>query len=122
MASLNSNARTSASDVKEIIDTDLSDDEIKHHINAAAAMVDDVDAAGSVSASRLELIEEYLTAHIASAQEPRVKKESVGDGSWTYQGPAETTRYWDRAADLDPTGTLDDSDDAETSVFTTTDY
>lgn len=122
MATLNSNTRTTASDVKEIFETDLAETELNHHINAAAELVDEIDSAGSLSSQRLTLIEEYLAAHIASTQDPRVSDVSVGDSSFTYKGSQEMTDYWETAAQLDKTGTLDESDDAPAAVFTSTDY
>lgn len=107
MASLNDNARTSAADVKEIFETDISDDAIRTHINAAAAVVDEVEAADpSVSDSRLSLIERYVAAHFASSQDPRTKAEEVGSTSKEYRGPDEKTQYWQTATSLDPTGAL----------------
>lgn len=107
MASLNSNARTDAASVKEIFETSLSDGAIKAHINAAAAVVDDIAAAdSSVSGTRLELIETYVAAHFASTQDPRESQASVGDADFRYRGPSDTTQYWETATSLDPTGVL----------------
>lgn len=106
MASLNDNARTDASSVSEIFDTELTNAQLKAHINAAAALVDDVESTGSVPDQRLELIETYVAAHFAASQDPREKEAEVGDAAFTYQGPEETTQYWETATSLDPTGVL----------------
>lgn len=106
MASLNSNTRTTATEVQEIFDTDLTTEQLNAHINAAAAIVDDVDAASDVSDQRLALIEKNVAAHFASSQDPRTSSEAIGDAQFDYQGPDETTQYWETATALDPTGRL----------------
>lgn len=107
MATLNSNVRTDTESVKDIFNTSIGDEALKLHINAAAEVVDEVsDADDSVTTQRLELIETYVAAHFASAQDRRVTSEEVGDARFDYQGPTETTQYWETATSLDPTGVL----------------
>lgn len=109
MADLNSNARTTASDVKEIFDTDLTESELSNWINVAAETTDDIEAAdadGSMSQQRLEMIEKQLAAHYASSQDPRIREETVGDAQFKYKGSSKTTDYWRTAVQLDTTGLL----------------
>lgn len=107
MASLNSNTRVTASEVKEIFDTDIEDSALHNFINMAAERVDDIsDADSSVSSTRLELIEMNLAAHYASTLDPRVSQEQIADARFKYKGVDETTDYWMTAVDLDPTNTL----------------
>lgn len=120
MASLNSNARTEASDVKEIFNTDLDDEELRNWINVAAESTDDVedaDVGNELSDTRLELIEMNLAAHYASAQDPRISSETVGDAQFRYKGTRDTTDYWITAVQLDTTDTLSlETGKAEASI------
>lgn len=71
-------------------------------------MVDDVEEAADsdVKDRTLRQIEQYLSAHIATAQDPRVTSSSVGDSSFNYLVPSEMTRYWELANMTDPTGVI----------------
>lgn len=109
MASLNPNVRNSVSDVKEIFDTDLTDEALKQWMNVAAETTDDIDDADSgneLSSQRLALIELQLSAHYASTQDPRVAQGQVGSTRFTYKGTSDTTDYWQTAVELDTTGFL----------------
>lgn len=105
---LNTNVRTTVSDVQEIFNTNLETSELEQHINVAASIVDDIDevADDDVPDRKLRQIEQYLSAHVASAQDPRVTSSSVGDSSFNYLQPSEMTRYWEIATTIDPTGML----------------
>lgn len=105
MAQLNANARNTASDVEEIFDTVLTEPQLNNWINMAAETTDDVEDAdtdGEMSDARLKLIEANVAAAYATAQDPRVTREQVGDGAWSY----DRTEYWDTAVSLDTTGSL----------------
>ena len=105
MASLNSNARNNASEVKEIFETSLSNSQLHNYINMAAETTDDISAAddgNDLSSQRLKLIEKNLAAHYAMTRDPRVKREQVGDAAFTY----DRTEYWENAVNLDSTGYL----------------
>lgn len=103
--------RITASDVQDIYDTDLGTGPIDAHIDAATELVDDIEAAGDVSSSRLAQIETYVAAHFVALQDPRVESETLGSGKWDYDTD---TRYLDMAIRLDPTDTL--SVEPESSV------
>jgi len=103
MASLNSNARNTASEVKEIFDTDLDDSQLHNWVNMAAETTDDVESHGELSSNRLKLIEKNLAAHYAATQDPRVSEETIGDAQFDYKGTTETTDYWRTALRLDTT-------------------
>jgi len=105
VATLNSNARNTASEVKEIFETDLTNEKLHNWINMAAETTDDIAAAdegGDLSSQRLKLIEANLAAYYAMANDPRVKRETVGDATFTY----DRTDYWEAAVNLDNTGYL----------------
>lgn len=104
-------ARTTASDVKEILDTDLADATVTAWIDIANELVDDIAAAdSSIDSTRLTKIEKLLAAHLASSQDQRVERASRESASVTYQGETALgingTKHGQQAAMLDPTGTL----------------
>lgn len=105
---LESNTRVTHTDVELIFETNLSQGALEEHINVAATLVDDIESAADSSepARTFEQIEQYLAAHVASAQDPRVTSSSVGDSNFNYLRPSEMTGYWKIAASLDPTGSL----------------
>lgn len=120
MADLDSDVRTSAEDVKEIIDTSLTDSQIKAFINTANNLVEQYLAGSSLASCILEDIEKFLTAHLIHLRDPRVEKESFGDVSQTYQGETgmglEATQYGQMVTALDQTGKLSSIDDVKQSV------
>lgn len=104
-------ARTTATEVKEIITTSLTDAAIDNYINVATDMVDELDEDTTLTDSRLILIEQWLTAHlIAITKERQGSKEKVGDAEITYSGKfgmnLQSTTYGQTAAMLDTSGTL----------------
>lgn len=104
MATLRSGARVTASEVKEIFDTDLSDSALHAHINYASKIVDQIEAeAPSTDDETLELIELYWSAEVATTQDPRAEREQLKTSNVTYDI---RTTYGEMAIDLDPTGTL----------------
>ena len=104
-------ARTSVTEVKKIIETDMSDTDIQSYIDSANALVDStiVSKLGDVL---LEQIEKWLTAHLmASTREQMVKTGKGGPASATFYGYGEGkglehTPYGQQVVSLDFTGTL----------------
>lgn len=111
-----SQPRTDASTVKEIFETELTDSTgLNIWIGMASSLVDDInqaanDAGNTLSDSRLMDLETLLSAHFASAQDPRIAEGDRETGSVTYQGETglnlSSTKYGQNAMLLDPTGTL----------------
>lgn len=105
-------ARTTASEVKQIIpNTELTEAQVDNFITIATAIVDDLDDETTLTDTRLELIEQYLTAHlIASGPERQSKSEKLGDASIQYSAEfgkgLDSTTYGQTAAMLDTSGTL----------------
>ena len=102
-------ARTTTTEVKAILDTDLTD--LDAFILPAGQLVDRVAAAdSSLAAAILEEIECWLAAHFASMRDQRAAKSTIGPTSFTYEGKTgmglEFTRYGQMALLLDSTGTL----------------
>jgi hypothetical protein len=104
--------RTTAPRVKQILETELTDENIEAYISIASSMVDDVAAVGGVSADRLTEMERWLTAHlIAVTKERRPVEEEIGNDTAVkfanVFGPGlQSTEYGQMTSQLDPTGTL----------------
>lgn len=104
-------ARTTAAEVKQILDTDLSDAIVDAYIVGANAMVTDALSSSGLSDTLLEEIERWLSAHmIASTRERMAEKEGAGGASITYTGKygeqLASTPYGQQVLILDTTGTM----------------
>lgn len=104
-------ARTTATEVKQIITTSLSDADVNNYIDIATAMVDDLDSDTTLTNARLILIEQWLTAHlIAITKERQTVDEKLGEAAVKYTGKfgenLQSTTYGQTAAMLDTSGTL----------------
>ena len=113
MAVLNPDALVDPDDVKEIIDTNLTDARINAFINMAVAMTSilsgELDACGGDDT--LESIQLLLAAHFLTLYERTAKSESIG-GQWSVtwaikEGPGlESSLYGQAAMNLDCSGLL----------------
>lgn len=106
-------ARTTATDVKQIMDNcSLSDAVIDAYIVAANALVTEVlGDDGTLSSTLKEEIEKWLTAHmVASTRWRTATEEKVGDVSVKYAGKFGenllSTPYGQMVQQLDVTGKL----------------
>jgi len=105
-------ARVTATEVKLIISTTLSDAVVDVFINAANLTVTElVGSSTELSSDQLKEIERWLTAHLlASTREQQPQSESVGGASISYQGQTaiglDATFYGQQVKLLDATGTL----------------
>lgn len=97
--------RVTDDEVKEIIDTSLSD--LTVFILVASQQVDRISGLGTAV---LKEIERWLAAHFVAIRDKRTSKDNVLDSSHTYEGKTgmglEFTRYGQQAKLLDTTGTL----------------
>lgn len=104
--------RTTAEKVKQILDTELSNEAIEAYIEVANNMVDDVAAASVVPASRLAEMERWLTAHLIVITKERIAvEEEVGNDTRvkyadTFGPGLQSTQFGQMVAQLDTTGTL----------------
>jgi hypothetical protein len=104
--------RVTATEVKEIISTTLSDSIVNTFINAANYTVTELIGNNSdLSDNQKKEIERWLAAHlIACAREPQPQSEGVGEARISYQGKTamglQATLYGQQAMLLDTTGTL----------------
>ena len=79
-------ARTTEAEVKEIIDTDLTVEQVAPFLTTANVLVTDIVAGEGYDANLLGEIEKWLAAHLIIARDSRVAKEKIGDADVTYQG------------------------------------
>lgn len=104
--------RTTAAEVKKILDTDISDGIVDAFISDANLVVTDLLGDNTnVSADQLTSIEKWLTAHmIACTRDQQAQKEGAGDANITYQGKTmmglDATFYGQQVKILDTTGTM----------------
>jgi len=87
------------SDVKDIMDTDLSDTDVNTYISQAGELVED------------DTVKTYLSAHLIAVTRDRVAdKESVGDHSITFSGETglglDSTHWGQMAQQFDTDGEL----------------
>jgi hypothetical protein len=104
--------RTSAEKVKQIIDTDLSDDIIDAYILAANYTITEVLGSDTeLSSDHKTELERWLTAHLISAtRERQAKEEGAGGAYIKYEGITgeglKATMYGQQVLAMDTTGKL----------------
>ena len=103
--------RVTGVEVKEIIDTTLTESQVAPFITAANLTVTDILGASTVlSAGQLKEIERWLAAHFVAIRDPRISAEKTEGASATYQGKTamglDSTTYGQQARMLDTTGAL----------------
>ena len=79
-------ARATEAEVKEIIDTELTDEQVTPFLRAANLLVTEVLSDEGYGTSLLAEIERWLAAHFVAIRDPRISKEKIGDADATYQG------------------------------------
>lgn len=106
-------ARVNASEVKELINTDLSDIIVTSSIDIASRFIDDVVVGKGLKDDRLADVELYLSAHFVAMRdqdEGAITEEKVGDGQVKYSGEfgksLNLTRFGQMAIFLDTSGKL----------------
>lgn len=104
-------ARVTAAEVKEIINTSLTETQVTPYITSANVYVTDRLGSSTLAASTLKEIERWFTAHmIASTQERISKSEEAGGARIEYVGEygegLKSTPYGQMCISLDTTGLL----------------
>jgi len=105
-------ARTTAEEVKQILDnSSLEDSVVEAYITAANALVSSTLDSGTLGDTLLEEIERWLTAHmIAVTRERTALKEAAGGASITYTGQygqrLSSSSYGQMVMTLDTTGAM----------------
>lgn len=96
--------------VKEIINTDLTDEQVTPFLAAANTMVTDLLLGENYSTATLQEIERWLAAHFVAVRDPQVTQEKTDDAQATYEGKTgmglNSTRYGQQAMLLDHHGIL----------------
>jgi cell division FtsZ-interacting protein ZapD len=102
--------RVTGDEVLEIMDTSLTVSQLETFATAANLLVTAKLGSEGLSTDLLKEIERYLTAHFASAVDPGVSREKIGEAEAYYMDQAGTglasTRYGQRVLLLDTTGKL----------------
>ena len=112
MAELISTARAEPSDLHDIIDTTLHDNTLIMYINMASRLVTSLLGSKGLEADLLTDIERLIAAHFTAVLgDPRVKSESAGGWSATFQLGKEgeglrSTAYGQQAIIMDTSRTL----------------
>jgi hypothetical protein len=78
--------RATETEVKQIIDTDLTTEQVNPFLRAANLMVTNVLTDQEYSDESLKEIECWLAAHFVAIRDPRLTKEKIADAEDTYQG------------------------------------
>lgn len=98
-------------EVKQIIDTSLTDPRIETFISSANAVVTDLLSGAGYTEEKLKTVELWLTAHfIASTVERQIKAEQTGQARVDYEGRTwkglDGTTYGQQVMLLDTSGML----------------
>lgn len=111
------NSGLSPDDIRDIFDTGLGDSALSTWISAAEGRVGDLPDHDELSDSDKKDVTKFLSAALATAQDPRVDREQHESATVSYGG--ERMRYIEVAAMLDPTNTIatDNQNDASIGTF-----
>lgn len=102
--------RVDVEDVKEILDTELSEPQIEAFIRAANLIVTNNLTDDITDTDLLKEIERWLAAHLACAREKQVQAEQTTDAQATYTGKTglglDSTFYGQTVKIIDTSGIL----------------
>jgi len=104
--------RVTGTEVKTIITTVKTADQVESFITPANLLVSDALSGSGFSAARLAEIEKWLSAHFVAIDDSsaRVTEKEVGEASEKYEGRTDMglkfTRYGQQAMMLDTSGAL----------------
>lgn len=98
--------RTNETAVKSVLSTDLSGGSINQFIEDASLWIDEELTNEGHSASRLELIERYLTCTLIRLRDLGLKSAKFDDIAEQYQVDPQITDYLLRAAAFDNSGKI----------------
>jgi len=116
--------RTTFRKVREIYDSQLTDENIEQYIGIASGMVDDI---SGLDDDRLAEIERFLTAHlIIITKERRGVQEELGEARIRFSNifgeGLMATEYGQMVAELDTTGTLKAMGKKQASIIAITSF
>lgn len=99
--------RVTADEVKAILDTTLTDAQLDVFIASANILVDDLLSGASChTTASLKEMERWISAHFATARELELVSDKIGEAAESYGGTGKSSRYWDRASQIDCSGLL----------------
>jgi len=119
--------RTTATEVKAIMDTSLEDSEVDVYIGIANPIVTDVMDGSGIGTVRLEEIERWLTAHFITVTRERMgDAEKLGEASIKYIGKfgmgLDSTPFGQTVQILDTTGQFGDQGKRPISITAITSF
>jgi len=79
-------ARVTEAEVKKIISTTLTDEEVTPLLDSANVLITAVLADEGYGDAILKEIEKWLAAHFVAIRDPQISKEKIGDVDAVYQG------------------------------------
>ncbi len=114
--------RTTAAEVKGVIDTNLSDSVVEDFITTANIMVNNTLGDDGLSESILTQIEKWFTAHLlASSRERQAEREQVDNARVDYTGEygmnLNMTSYGQVVKQLDTTGKMANSGSKQAGLW-----
>lgn len=102
--------RCTGIEVKEILDTTLTENEVAPFIIASNATVTAILGSSGLSTAQLKEIERWLAAHFAAIRDPRISREKTEGAEAIYHGKSnmglDHTPYGQQVKLLDTTGTM----------------
>lgn len=99
------NTRITTADVREVLETDVPNEDLHAFIEDAHLVVNNRIAPYTDDSNALAAVETYLTAHLVTTREPRVASASHESVSFEYSTDTGQA-YWHKAILVDPTGRL----------------
>jgi hypothetical protein len=97
-------------DIRAIISTDLTDEQITPFIITANALVDEILLSEGFGDTLLKQIECWLAAHFVAIRDPRAERQKVGDVDVKYYGKSglglDATPYGQQVKVLDYSGKM----------------
>lgn len=102
--------RATEAEVKEVIDTTLTDEAITPFLTVSNLLVTDILTDEGYPDALMKEIERWLAAHLVAIRDPRVSEEKIGDVAAKYQGKSglglNHTSYGQQVMVLDHHGKL----------------
>ena len=78
-------SRAAPSDVKIVVDTDLSDSDVQAFLDDASLIVDEFASALDGDGARSKAVEKYFAAELLASRDPRAESASAGGTRVDYQ-------------------------------------
>jgi hypothetical protein len=82
-------ARVTEAEVKQLLSTNLLDEQVTPFLCAATTLIDGVLAGAGYTADELTTIERWLAAHFVAVRDPVVQSETIGAAAVTYHGKSD---------------------------------